>query len=283
MFDYTKVDWIDLLPKDLQESVQLKKEKDLEAKKTAEYKLESGLAAIKGIFKSQLSYPTDLLFAILKFMEMEGSDMIAQSEEFKEMTTIAVVKFLSDTIFDPEDLKNINLVMINVLGISIGESDFYKKIFLDQDRKRMISIWEMKEIFNVIEDVSVTKEEYLLAMEEGVNKKEGERGLSPETLEIRVFLKTEKAKIALSTEINFSEYLKLADKYLKDLQIYSAVTIYGLLKRADFPLEEKRGRVLSEYEGSEIGTKEEAATHMAKKVKLIPYGNIIDQIIGYFR
>ena len=85
-----------------------------------------------------------------------------------------VVNFLSNTMFDPEDLQNINLVMINVLGISIGESDFYKKIFLDQDGKRMITVCEMKKIFDIIEEVSVTKEEYLLALEESVSKSERE-------------------------------------------------------------------------------------------------------------
>lgn len=174
MFNYRNVTGIDLLPEDMQKRVQLKKTNDLEARKTAEYKLKAGLAAVKSNFTNQLSRPADLPFAILKFIDLKGADVIVKSEEFKEMTTIAVVNFLSNTMFDPEDLQNINLVMINVLGISIGESDFYKKIFLDQDGKRMITVCEMKKIFDIIEEVSVTKEEYLLALEESVSKSERE-------------------------------------------------------------------------------------------------------------
>lgn len=281
MFNYRNVTGIDLLPEDMQKRVQLKKTNDLEARKTAEYKLKAGLAAVKSNFTNQLSRPADLPFAILKFIDLKGADVIVKSEEFKEMTTIAVVNFLSNTMFDPEDLQNINLVMINVLGISIGESDFYKKIFLDQDGKRMITVCEMKKIFDIIEEVSVTKEEYLLALEESVSKSERARGLSSGTLEARVFLETEKAKIALSTEIDFSEYLNLADRYLEKLRIYDAIVIYGLLKKIGFSLEEEKDQVLLEYEESEFGAKEENAIRMAKKLKLIPYDNMLDRIKGY--
>lgn len=57
--------------------------------------------------------------------------------------------------------------------------------------------------------------------------------------------------------------------------------IYGLLKKIGFSLEEEKDQVLLEYEESEFGAKEENAIRMAKKLKLIPYDNMLDRIKGY--
>lgn len=283
MFDYTNVDWIGLLPEDMRERVQAKKNKDELAKNTVEYKLKVGLTAIERVFANRPIYSDDFSLAILKFMKLEGSEAIVESEEFKEMTIIAVVNLLSNKTLCSEDLLNIDLIMVNVFETNIGESEFYKGIFLDQSAKRALNTHEAKKILGVVETVLISKEEYLLAMEENISRTERENCSSLEALEFRVFLETEKAKIDLNTEIDLSEYLELADEYLKSLRIYKAVTTYGFLKRAGFPLEEKRDQVLLAYEEGELGKKEEEAERKAKEVKLIPYDNILDRIIGYFR
>lgn len=65
------------------------------------------------------------------------------------------------------------------------------------------------------------------------------------------------------------------------MRIYDAIVIYGLLKKIGFSLEEEKDQVLLEYEESEFGAKEENAIRMAKKLKLIPYDNMLDRIKGY--
>lgn len=282
MFDYKNVDRIDLLPEDMQERVRAKKNKDELIRNTVKYKFESGLMAIERIFANRSLCSDDFSLAILRFMKLEGSEAIVESEEFREMTIIAVVNLLSNTTLCSEDLLNIDLIMVNVLETNIGDSEFYKGMFLDLVAKRAFSTYEARKTLNVVETVLISKEEYLLAMEESASRTEREVGLSSETLERRVFLETEKAKIGLNTETDFSEYLKLADKYLEDSRVYMAVVIFRSLKKVGFSLEKKKEQVLLAYEESELGKKDEKATRKAKQVKLIPYDNILDRIIGYF-
>ena len=164
MFDYQNVGCIDKLPEDIREKVRLKKEEDLNNIGTAEYQLQEGLLALKKYFRDNSSNPIDLPFAILKFINTRGAETIVESEEFKEMTVITVVTLLSQTIKDSELLENINLVMIRVLGTSIGKSDYYKKMFLNQNGKEIISIRDMRKVMDILEEMSVKREEYLLEL-----------------------------------------------------------------------------------------------------------------------
>lgn len=280
MFDYQNVGCIDKLPEDIREKVRLKKEEDLNNIGTAEYQLQEGLLALKKYFRDNSSNPIDLPFAILKFINTRGAETIVESEEFKEMTVITVVTLLSQTIKDSELLENINLVMIRVLGTSIGKSDYYKKMFLNQNGKEIISIRDMRKVMDILEEMSVKREEYLLELEIKVRDREEQKGLSWLTLDTLSFIKNERDKIGLNTQINVAEYLDIVDKCLNDGKVFDAVQICRLLKKDGFPIEGKRDNILTGYENATIGEKDVKALAIARKEGLAPSVNLLNRLKG---
>ncbi|MCK4799608.1 hypothetical protein KAS31_01380 [Candidatus Parcubacteria bacterium] len=296
MFDYSTLnnELIAALPEEFKRSVDSKREVDIEMSKTPEFILAKKLDAIKGNFRKNYFHCDMLVLMILDFIKTEGAEEIVKSEEFKEMALIAATRLLlhGDGASDAETLKKLNLMLISVLGTDIGRSESCKKIFLAENSfigvdKSIISVRDMKEILDIVEEFSISKEEYLLALEICVANKEVKKGACEcdlfrwdplqYTLQVRLFLEIEKKNNTIDSEFDFSEYLDSADIFLKENNISIAAEMYKLLKKAGVSLGEDKDKVLSAYE-SRYGGDESAAKDTAKKVGLIPYKNLYEKI-----
>ena len=285
MFDYSNIDTsiIEGLPKEIQKKVESKKEDDLQKSRTVKFEIEKKLGTIEKYFNSEY-YGKHLLSSISNFIETEGSEKIIESEEFKEMTLIAAVGLLLKEVRNAKDLKAVNSMLKTVLGASIGESESCKKVFLSKNSfiasngSMIPADHAMKEILGIVEELSITKKEYLLALEQCVIDEEHSGGLWRYTLEARAFLEIEKKNNGIDSQFDFSEYKKAADEYLKAKNnIYMAAEMYKFLNRAGYALEDDRVQVLRAYESGR-GRNEDAATKAAKKAGLIPYASIIEKI-----
>lgn len=285
MFDYSNVGTgiIKSLPEEIQEKVVLKKEDDLQKSRTVESDVEKKLGIIKKYFNSEC-YGKRLLLSIINFIETKGTEKVVRSEEFKEMALIAAIGLLLKDVRNAKELKDVNSMLKIVLGISIGESEPCRKVFLSKDsfiaaNRSMIPVdHAMKGILSIVEELSITKKEYLLALEQCVIDEEHNGGLWRYTLEARAFLEIEKKKNGIESQFDFSEYKKAADEYLKAKNnIYMAAEMYRFLKKAGYILEDDRDQVLRAYESGR-GRNEDAATKAAKKAGLIPYASIFEKI-----
>lgn len=294
MFNYSTLDdnVINALPEEIQKRVGLKRKADIEVSETLEFNLAKKIDAIKRNFGKNNIHYDELVLMILDFIKMEGAEEIVKSEEFKEMALIAATRLLLHGASDAETLKKLNLMLISVLGTDIGRSESRKKIFLAENSfigadKSIISVRDMKEILDIVEEFSISKEEYLLALEICVANKEVKRDACEcdlfrwdplqYTLQVRLFLEIEKKNNTIDSEFDFSEYLDSADIFLKENNISIAAEMYKLLKKAGVSLGEDKDKVLSAYE-SRYGGDESAAKDTAKKVGLIPYRSLYEKI-----
>jgi len=294
MFDYKILtdDLIKALPEELQQSIILKRDADIKMSETPEFNLAKKLDAIKRNFGKD--YPCDDVFILMisNFIRTEGAEEIVRSKEFKEMTLITAINLLLKEGKSTETLKKINGVMLDVLGINIGESESCKEVFLAENSfiatdRSIISVKDMKEILNIVEEFSITKREYLLALEIYIANKEVKKDVDEcdlfswdplqYTLQTRVFLEIEKKNNDINSKFDFSEYLDSADTFLKKNNVLTAAEMYKLLDEAGVSLGEDRDEVLLAFKSDHGGNKS-SVEDAAKRVGLIPYKDFCERI-----